>query len=130
MQATAERTSAVRSRSRRLLPPCALEPSLDPAVFGALASALNPVVLAQIYREFLAQTRSRIEEPSIQNDDQARASLAHTIKGTAGMLGAEAIARCAAYLETPEAEVKGTLTAMSTACAALETALRERQITL
>ena len=130
MQATAERTSAVRSGSGRLLPPCALEPSLDPAVFGALASVLDPVVLAQIYREFLSQTRCRIEEPSMQHDTQIRASLAHTIKGTAGMLGAEAIARCAAYLEEPKADVKGTLTAMSAACAALETALRERQVAL
>ena len=113
--------------------PCTSAPSLDPDLFESLRGTLDRAVLAQIYREFLAHTRSRIEEHAIKLDPQRLRSLGHTIKGTAGMLGAAAMAKRAALLEEEAADPAKAahgLSAMLAACAALEAALRERQIAL
>ncbi len=132
MQTAVGRARAKPSGLSRPPQTYAFEPSLDTAIFSALAEALDRVVLAQIYREFLSQTRSRIEELSSRRDKYTRAALAHTIKGTAGMLGARSLATWAACLEHAEGEgeTEKMLTAMLAACAALDAALRERQIAL
>ena len=113
--------------------PCVPEASLDSALFDSLRTVLNGTVLAQIYREFLAQTRSRIEEHTTKLDPGRLRPFGHTVKGTAGMLGALAIAHHAELLEEVAADpvrAAERLSVMLAACAALEAALRERQIAL
>ncbi len=112
--------------------PCALSP-LDTVLFDSLQGILNGTTLAQIYREFLQHTRSRIEEHAVRLDPERLRALGHTVKGTAGMLGAAAVAQLALRLEERAADPAAAaeeLSAMLAACAALEAALRERQIAL
>ncbi len=103
---------------------------LDAAVFDALAAVLAPSVLAQIYREFLVQTQGRVEQLSFGSDTDLRRALAHTVKGTAGMLGARAVASCAEALEGARSrrDEQKTLAAMLAACAMLHAALREKRV--
>ena len=130
MQTAAGPARATRPGSPGLSQPRVHELCLDLTVFDALAGVLDPPVLAQVYREFLLQTRSRVEELRSKPNYGNRPALAHTIKGTAGMLGARAIAGHAERLESGqgEGETAKTLAAMLTACAALDAALRERRI--
>lgn len=130
MQTAAGQARATRPSPQGLPRACAEEPCLDAPAFAALAGVLDSSVLAGIYREFLAQTRSRLHQLSSGADRELRAALAHSIKGTAGMLGARSVASCAERLERVESEREAAvvLRAMAAACDRLDGELRERQV--
>ena len=132
MQGTDEQARSGRPGLKSPAPPCAPAP-LDTVLFDSLQGTLNGTTLAQIYREFLQHTRSRIEEHAVRLEPERLRALGHTVKGTAGMLGAAAVAQLALRLEERAADpaaAEEKLSAMLAACAALEAALRERQIAL
>ena len=133
MRETGERDRSTHPGQPSPLPSCAPLPSLDTTLFGSLQETLNGSTLAQIYREFLCNTRSRIEEHAVRLEPERLRTLGHTVKGTAGMLGAAAIAHRAALLEQraeDPAAAAEELSSMLAACAALEAALRERHVAL
>ena len=72
---------------------------LDLATFGAFRDVLDPKTLADIYREFLEGTAKRVTALPGLRDREELGRLAHTLKGTAGMLGAGRVAALAARLE-------------------------------
>lgn len=106
---------------------------LDPEIFGSFRDMLDPETLAHIYREFLLTTRQRIDSLSEAPDPEALSRLAHTMKGTAGMLGANCIAARAAQLEhdlTHEPNLLQTAQQLTGDCHALESALAAEQVSL
>ena len=104
---------------------------LDASIFDTLRELLDEDTLASTYREFLAVTRARIAGAPGLNDVEAMHLLGHTVRGTAGMLGAVEVADCAGRLEreTP-GDYKILLAAVDRACAALEDALRKAEVEL
>ena len=116
-----------------LLQALAEKPVLDPEIFGALHDMLDASVIAQIYREFLHQTRIRLTGLGTAPDPGKVREVAHTVKGTGGMLGAGQIAAWAEQLEHASAvtrEAEQAIRQMLEGCAALEAILRTRQVAL
>ncbi len=109
------------------------EPTLDAAILASLRELLDAGIVAGIYREFLAQTQARLTSLEAPADPKHVCELAHTIKGTAGMLGAKAIAACAAELEdgpgSPE-HLRRQVDRLGEACRALDAALRQERVLL
>ncbi len=135
-QLRAARADGHQRAAMPTLPPGMTQIDLDPAVFGALRGMLPTDVLAHTYREFLKRTRAQLvafsaaDDPSRANE---RGDLGHTIRGTAGMLGATQVAVCAAALERTKvtaSELRTAVTSLHTACTALESALRKEQVQL
>ncbi len=92
---------------------------------------LAPVIITQIYGEFLTLTRLRLQTLPEIFDRQQVGELAHTIKGTAGMLGAQQIAACAEQLESDldsHRAFESTVQRLGKACLELETELRKEQV--
>lgn len=113
--------------------PVCLPPLLDLQIFEALRAVLDSATLSHIYAELLKQTRLRLTGlEQATHPDQVQA-VAHSICGSAGMLGAATLAAAAAALEahpTPDENLVRALESMRRGCAALEAALRERQVEL
>ncbi|WP_158615430.1 Hpt domain-containing protein [Acidipila sp. EB88] len=109
-------------------------PALDPSTFGTLRRLLDETVLADTYREFLRQTRRRLEAALNAPAEQDVAHvLGHTLRGTAGMLGAAGLARVAAEFEAeslPETRFRALVQETLRGCTLLEAALREAHVAL
>ncbi len=108
-------------------------PTLDPVVFGSLRGMLDSQVVAQIYREFLLQTRVRLSALSTLEDSGKLRELAHTLKGTAGMLGARELSAYAASLEDThlaQSDLQQISRRMVVCCEELEEALRRERLAL
>ncbi len=103
---------------------------LDPLTFEPLRELLTPEVLTQIYREFLEQTRMRID--ALLAERASVPELAHTMRGTAGMLGAQAIAALAGELEQAPADQdpRRLLGELHRGCDLLEQILRGERLQL
>lgn len=109
------------------------EGELDLQIFECFRAALDPSVLGDIYRDFLAQTRDRMTVLLGGASSDLIHSLSHTIFGTAGMLGAHRVADAAWSLDGATAEgaaIEQHVKAISEACEALETALRAQKVNL
>ncbi len=111
------------------------DPVLDLATFGAFRDVLDPHTLADIYREFLQTTATRVAALPGLRDREELARLAHTLKGTAGMLGANRVAARAARLEQElelpgEPDLRTTADELGEACAELRVALARQQVAL
>lgn len=108
-----------------------LTEDLDPRVFQTYSELFSPELLGEVYRDFLAQTRERLASMSQGVSLESMRSTAHTIAGTAGMLGAGRIARRAAQLEREESECgPRQLDSLLGACMSLEAQLRNRKVSL
>ena len=107
------------SASLRVVP----EAVLDPAIFGALRDSLPLSAMGEIYCTLLADTEARLARLLQQDAASARSSL-HAIHGSAGMLGASALAAHAWELEKQSA-VPGpeALHDLEAACAQLRETL-------
>ena len=104
---------------------------LDPAVFTSFRSFLDEAAAAQVYRIFLADTRQRIGVIAADPACSEAAGLAHTVKGTAGMLGASAIAYRAAQVEhclPHPPSIASLLARLYDDCAALEAELKHKGV--
>ena len=101
---------------------------LDGDTFQALLSTLQPTVLLEIYRQFLLQTRQRCEALQRSSDSATLHAFAHTLRGTAGMLGATSIAALADQFTTDGAPLLRSIDRLETACHALESALRQERL--
>ena len=119
------------------VPPCIsvhrvdTPPALQQEIFDSLCHLLDKAVLTQIYSEFLAQTRLRVHALTQSADPQVVQAMAHTIKGTAGMLGADRIAAAAKQLEDDPAtgsDLSAALAEIAEGCTALEAALNGKQV--
>lgn len=92
-----------RPRDRFLPAPSLMDehalPVLDMEVFSALAELLDPTVVAYTYREFLAQTRLRLFSMPKADETRQLHEIAHAMRGTAAMLGANGIAMLVTQLE-------------------------------
>jgi HPt (histidine-containing phosphotransfer) domain-containing protein len=86
-----------------LHPPQTLS-ALDREAFEALESFLPPEELAELYREFLRLTCQRLDLLRGGMAPEMIRSVAHTIAGTAGMLGAQQIANLASQLNLTAAD--------------------------
>ncbi len=83
-------------------------PDLDEAIAAPLAAAMPPKQLAALYALSLSDTRKRaatMQQSLAAGDDHAFRREAHAIKGSAGMLGAAAMAELARQME--EAGISG-----------------------
>ena len=115
-----------------LLPESA-PPVLDPAIFGSLRELLDGPILARTYREFLVQTRLRLKTFAVAADEKAVRAMAHNLRGTAAMLGANRIAASVAQLEEKAASsqlIAQVVERLHAECARLESALRKEQVQL
>ncbi len=134
MQVTTQVQDAGSSRSPVVLRACATVPALDPEIFNSLHEVLDASVTAEIYREFLSQTRLRFASLAAGTPDLTRMrEAAHTLKGTAGMLGAKQIAAGAERLESAvsgNGDAASIIRQILGDCGSLEAALRIRQVTL
>jgi CheY-like chemotaxis protein len=77
-------------------------PDLDEAIAGPLAAAMPAAQLAALYALSLSDTRKRaasMRQSLAAGDDSAFRREAHAIKGSAGMLGAAAMAELARQME-------------------------------
>ncbi len=108
-------------------------PTLDAEVFSTLAELLNPSVIADTYREFLAQTRLRLCSMPKADETEQLHNLAHTMRGTAAMLGANGLAILVTQLEhgsmTP-LRLEQITRQLQRGCTRLELALRQTQVLL
>ena len=103
-------------------------PALNREIFDSLSHVLDKALLGQIYCDFLAQTRLRADTLAQSADCAAVQATAHTIKGTAGMLGATYIAAVAEQLENDPvtgSDLSAALAELMQDCTALEAALRK-----
>jgi HPt (histidine-containing phosphotransfer) domain-containing protein len=75
------------------------EAVLDRHILFGLQTFLEPVQLAEMYREFLRLTRKRLEILRESPSAETVRSITHTLAGTAGMLGAREIAALARQLD-------------------------------
>ncbi len=104
---------------------------LDSEVFGSLRELLDATILAQTYRDFLSQTRLRLKGFPAASQEKAIREIAHGLRGTAGMLGANRIAAAAARLEeepVTSRAVEQVIEQLYAECAALESALRKEEL--
>ena len=103
---------------------------LDPDVYGYLTETLAPNVLAGIYSEFLERTRDRLAT-LMSTDSIGLHEFAHTLGGTAGMLGARELVRAVAPLarmEPGSPELERIAHLLSAACDTLEKVLLRTQV--
>jgi HPt (histidine-containing phosphotransfer) domain-containing protein len=106
--------------------------AVDNEILSFLQQTLDPVVLARIYAEFLERTRGRIAELTALDQAGVR-EFAHTVAGTAGMLGATALAICAGAagpLQPGSSELGRLARTLEAACEHLETELRLQRVAL
>ena len=74
--------------------------ALDEEVLAQLARDLDPELLADVIRQFLEETRERVERiAGAEADAAALAQEAHTLKSTAGTFGARRLSAAARELE-------------------------------
>ncbi len=102
-------------------------------VFRSLLEFLDPSVLTQTYREFLLQTRAKIHFLKGGVSLAETHDVAHALRGTAGMVGADEIAAIAGGLEeepTSGAPLVVLLECLHGSCTRLEAALRKEQLSL
>ncbi len=134
MQVTPERTAlGHQDLGSAFLNASTTTPALDAAVFLGLSELLERSVLAQIYHEFLNGTRARLQALAAVPEPTTLKNTGHTIKGTAGMLGARALADCAAQLEqasTAGKQARRLIRRMLHHCDSLEAELKFRQVTV
>jgi HPt (histidine-containing phosphotransfer) domain-containing protein len=106
---------------------------LDPEAFTALRDVFDEQTLADTYREFLSQTRSRLIQIPPAPDSAFLSTFGQTLRGSASMFGAMAIALLATELEhsprTP-ADSAAFVVQLSHACNQLESALRANKVAL
>jgi HPt (histidine-containing phosphotransfer) domain-containing protein len=104
--------------------------ALDAGVFATLRAAMPLSSLTQIYSVFLADTRERVASLLVALDRSKISSIfpaaAHAIRGSAGMIGATAIASLAERLEQRPESLAGLLAA----CEQLEDRLRSEGLAL
>ena len=101
---------------------------LDGEVFGTLRELLDASILAQTYRDFLSQTRLRLKGFPAASEEKAVREMAHSLRGTAAMLGAGRIAAAVVRLEeepVTSRAVEQVIELLHAECAALELALRK-----
>ncbi len=80
---------------------CEGEVAWDPAVRSKLEKLMPHAAVAEIFAACIQDARSRVQQLRQQPTDRiALKSMAHTIKGGAGMVGASRIAMIAAQLES------------------------------
>lgn len=87
-------------------------PEVDERVFEALRRAMPAEALAELCTVFFADTESRItqmRELVGAGEIPAVRRLAHTVKGSAAMMGASRLAKAAAALETEKDDPDGRL---------------------
>jgi HPt (histidine-containing phosphotransfer) domain-containing protein len=77
---------------------------LDRETFEGLEAFLPPEQLAELYREFLRLTCQRLELLRGRIPLETLRAVAHTLAGTAGMLGAQQIANLARQLDLTAAD--------------------------
>jgi len=78
------------------------EPVLDEAVYQKMSRMMSPEALREIYEACLNDTRARHAEmraAAAANDLLLVRRIAHTLKGSAGMIGARKLASSAAEIE-------------------------------
>ena len=104
---------------------------LDPDIFGRLREMLPPSSLLEVYSAFLADTRKKADlllvmlEEQSPREDYVR--LAHGMRGSAGMIGASAVALLAGDLEVhPESFNREHIVNILSACNDLGSTLREK----
>ncbi len=105
---------------------------LNMEVFSFLQEMLDAGILAQIYLEFLERTRERIRD-LVSLDPEGVREFAHTAAGTAGMLGATALAAyagAAGGMEPGSPALRQLARSLEAECERLETELRGRRIAL
>ncbi len=108
-------------------------PALDMEVFSALVELLDPSVIADTYREFLAQTRLRLGSLPKADETRQLHEVAHTMRGTAAMLGASGIAILVTQLEhgpITTLRLEQVTRQLEGSCTRLELALRQAQVPL
>lgn len=108
-------------------------PALDVEVFSALTELLDASVVADTYREFLAQTRLRLRSMPDAGEIKQLHSVAHTMRGTAAMLGASGLATLITQLEhgpITTLMLEQVTKQLERACTRLELALRQARIPL
>lgn len=106
---------------------------LDTGIFRGLKELFDEDLLSETYRTFLMESRERLRSLHGKFEERPFRELGHTLRGSAGMLGAPQVAVFATLLEhlTPGSEgMADALTALSNACDALERALREQGVKL
>lgn len=78
------------------------QPALDDAVFRKMSRMMPPAALRELYEACLQDTRAREHEMRVAvaaNDLASVRTIAHAIKGSAGMIGAKKLAGSAAEIE-------------------------------
>jgi CheY-like chemotaxis protein/HPt (histidine-containing phosphotransfer) domain-containing protein len=78
------------------------EPALDEAIYQKMSSMMPPEALREVYEVCLNDTRARHAEmkaAAAANDLPSVRRIAHTLKGSAGMIGARKLASAAAEIE-------------------------------
>lgn len=78
------------------------EPALDEAVYQKMSRMMPPEALREVYEACLNDTRARHAEmraAAAANDLPSVRMIAHTLKGSAGMIGARKLASAAAGIE-------------------------------
>jgi HPt (histidine-containing phosphotransfer) domain-containing protein len=106
--------------------------AVDQEVLSFLQQTLDARVLARIYWEFLERTRGRIDGLATLDRAGLR-EFAHTVSGTAGMLGATALAvyaGAAGALEPCSRELEQLARMLEGACEHLESQLRRQRVAL
>jgi HPt (histidine-containing phosphotransfer) domain-containing protein len=100
--------------------------ALDPGIFETLRTTLAPSALLEIYAVFLSDTRQRLALLGEPNASGLLSQVVHTIRGSAGMIGATQIAALAERLERdPDPPSK-----LLRACEHLQATLREEGLAL
>ncbi len=102
--------------------------ALDPSIFGSLRELLDEPILKQTYSDFLANTRLRLQTFPAASEEKAVQEVAHSLRGTAAMLGANQISRAIAQLErepASSARVARVVEQLFADCTTLEAALRK-----
>jgi len=78
------------------------EPALDVAVYEKMARMMSPAALREVYEACLGDAHRRVQEMRVAAEADDLASIpgiAHSLKGSTGMIGARKIALAAAELE-------------------------------
>lgn len=108
-------------------------PALELTIFNELREVFDPKILAQTYRDLLSQTRQRIEMLAVDHSSATLSKTGHTLRGTASMFGANAIALLATELEHSAdnpAQHTQLLHRLEIACTHLEAALVAQKVSI
>ncbi|MBT9331442.1 Hpt domain-containing response regulator [Paracidobacterium acidisoli] len=84
---------------------CGKSPGVDTRVFSALQRSMPPAALREVCEAFFEDSRKRVTELRTMaeaGDFAAVRRLAHTLKGSASMIGASGMAGIASVIETGE----------------------------